>query len=121
MRISDWSSDVCSSDLRALHLADPALPRPARAPRNQARAGRRRPGPLPLLAPQHVRAVAAVLRALAPRGRGPARSRRPLPRGVDGAARGRSEEHTSELPYLMRNSYAVFSWKKKTNKNDEIK
>src|SRR3546814_2167448 len=68
--------------LRALHLADPALPRPARAPRNQARAGRRRPGSLPLLAQQHVRAVAAVLRALAPRGRGPARSRRPLPREI---------------------------------------
>src|SRR3546814_1180525 len=26
----------------------------------------------------------------------------------------RSEEHTSELPSLMRNSYAVFCWKKKT-------
>src|SRR3546814_5377846 len=25
----------------------------------------------------------------------------------------RSEEHTSELPSLMRNSYAVFCWKKK--------
>src|SRR3546814_2853348 len=29
----------------------------------------------------------------------------------------RSEEHTSEIQSLMRNSYAVFSWKKKT-KND---
>src|SRR3546814_8059391 len=28
----------------------------------------------------------------------------------------RSEEHTSELPSLMRNSYAVFCLKKKTNK-----
>src|SRR3546814_1466931 len=27
----------------------------------------------------------------------------------------RSEEHTSELQYLMRTSYAVFSLKKKTN------
>src|SRR3546814_10387281 len=26
----------------------------------------------------------------------------------------RSEEHTSELQSLMRNSYAVFCWKKKT-------
>src|SRR3546814_7110063 len=25
----------------------------------------------------------------------------------------RSEEHTSELPSLMRNSYAIFCWKKK--------
>src|SRR3546814_9829678 len=29
---------------------------------------------------------------------------------------GRSEEHTSELQSLMRNSYAVFCLKKKTNK-----
>src|SRR3546814_8540648 len=29
----------------------------------------------------------------------------------------RSEEHTSELQSLMRNTYAVFGWKKKKNKN----
>src|SRR3546814_9717533 len=29
----------------------------------------------------------------------------------------RSEEHTSELQSLMRISYAVFCWKKKTKKN----
>src|SRR3546814_3395039 len=29
---------------------------------------------------------------------------------------GRSEEHTSELQSLMRNSYAVFCWKKKKQK-----
>src|SRR3546814_7209064 len=29
---------------------------------------------------------------------------------------GRSEEHTSELQSLMRISYAVFGWKKKTKK-----
>src|SRR3546814_3746573 len=32
------------------------------------------------------------------------------------AARQRSEEHTFELQSLMRNSYAVFCLKKKTNK-----
>src|SRR3546814_5482407 len=31
--------------------------------------------------------------------------------------RTRSEEHTSELQSLMRNSYAVFCWKKKTTHN----
>src|SRR3546814_10403261 len=31
--------------------------------------------------------------------------------------RGRSEEHTSELQSLMRNSYAVFCLKNKTTKN----
>src|SRR3546814_9355603 len=33
------------------------------------------------------------------------------------AAAGRSEEHTSELQSLMRNSYAVFFLKKKQKKN----
>src|SRR3546814_12581083 len=37
-----------------------------------------------------------------------------VPRAV-GACGGRSEEHTSELQSLMRNSYAVFCSKKKTN------
>src|SRR3546814_6518613 len=40
------------------------------------------------------------------------------PPGAAGAARrprARSEEHTSELPSLMRTSYAVFCLKKKTN------
>src|SRR3546814_2119687 len=32
-------------------------------------------------------------------------------------AQGRSEEHTSELQSLMRNSYAVFCLKKKTKNN----
>src|SRR3546814_6803806 len=32
----------------------------------------------------------------------------------------RSEEHTSELQSLMRNSYAVFCLKKKTNTNTKI-
>src|SRR3546814_6394903 len=36
--------------------------------------------------------------------------------GQEMARRGRSEEHTSELPSLMRSSYAVFCFNKKTNK-----
>src|SRR3546814_9665040 len=35
------------------------------------------------------------------------------PVSVSGGGRTRSEEHTSELQSLMRNSYAVFCWKKK--------
>src|SRR3546814_4294988 len=39
---------------------------------------------------------------------------------VDDAVRARSEEHTSEIQSLMRNSYAVFCLKKKNNtQNDE--
>src|SRR3546814_4545293 len=33
----------------------------------------------------------------------------------------RSEEHTSELQSLMRISYAVFCWKKKTRENIQMK
>src|SRR3546814_6962690 len=36
--------------------------------------------------------------------------------GLRGAAERRSEEHTSELQSLMRNSYAVFCLKKKSNR-----
>src|SRR3546814_2248228 len=43
--------------------------------------------------------------------------------GIDASATGalqvgRSEEHTSELQSLMRNSYAVFCLKKKNSNND---
>src|SRR3546814_2191030 len=38
-----------------------------------------------------------------------------------GRLRGRSEEHTSELQSLMRNSYAVFCLKKKKNTTQEYK
>src|SRR3546814_7274618 len=37
-----------------------------------------------------------------------------LPRSLDDLDRSRSEEHTSELQSLMRNSYAVFCLKNKT-------
>src|SRR3546814_4212826 len=36
-------------------------------------------------------------------------------RGIDPYSEGRSEEHTSELQSLMRNSYAVFCLKTKTS------
>src|SRR3546814_9610128 len=105
MRISDWSSDVCSSDLAApafagatvlqtvafllcvrayiLSIHDPR-PRPSFD---------RRPRPARL--------------SRSARKRGGARQRR---RRAARAAR--SEEHTSELQSLMRISYAVFCLKK---------
>src|SRR3546814_4268431 len=108
MRISDWSSDVCSSDLRDLVSAWPVFQ--------------------PLLTPDggiHVRqrlvpdqAVNAVSRAEA--GRLFAVYVEP-PDQVGGdadieRAGARSEEHTSELQSLMRISYAVFCLKKKIPK-----
>src|SRR3546814_2071548 len=90
MRISDWSSDVCSSDIalgvgRRL-LADGWPGRSRFVAQAQASRG-------------------AVGRAGALGGRG------------DPAHGTRSEEHTSELQSLMRISYAVFCLKKKTTQN----
>src|SRR3546814_6837053 len=121
MRISDWSSDVCSSDLRGVRAAGPrprwrrwrsrrgSLPT-ARGSRHGltglARVGRERPGRLddgePLDLPQ-------------PGDRGHEGSEPGDEReGAEaGRPRGRSEEHTSELQSLMRISYAVFCLKKK--------
>src|SRR3546814_10676641 len=96
MRISDWSSDVCSSDLAA-------RPRLARALRLAADAGRRRPCGARLC--RLWRGLYRRGAAVAVGGRG--REARPL-------GSGRSEEHTSELQSLMRISYAVFSLIKKT-------
>src|SRR3546814_2234406 len=87
MRISDWSSDVCSSDL------NPAAANPsAIGPAWPATAATRRCG--------HYRHCASE--AWKP--------------GFPAASRAdRSEEHTSELQSLMRISYAVFCLKKKKN------
>src|SRR3546814_2838233 len=109
MRISDWSSDVCSSDLSRALGPGIALGRdsgsgPAATLNGRPRALRFRAVALPV--------------PLAPRG---ARQSRRLHRN-SGAARlvrtisvkcARSEEHTSELQSLMRISYAVFCLKKK--------
>src|SRR3546814_2340048 len=111
MRISDWSSDVCSSDLR---LGE-----------GEFQLGRRRPR-----AQVHVGVVDARYHAMALQvdplriGTGECEDRGVVADGGDAAildcqraGRGpRSEEHTSELQSLMRNSYAVFCLKKKKYK-----
>src|SRR3546814_1131664 len=108
MRISDWSSDVCSSDLDPVH--------------------RRR---LRIRAGDEVRVLVAGQGGAAFAGlyaRAGTRQARRACRDGDRArlhpdrhalrpaahrAGLRSEEHTSELQSLMRNSYAVFCLKKK--------
>src|SRR3546814_3752619 len=114
MRISDWSSDVCSSDLA-----------PGRRPLVRIRTGvgqhgTRQPGrfdppaatgenadcppvhiqlmTLPGQPPSNPQPDAASLRL----------SVAPMMDWTDTHCRVRSEEHTSELQSLMRNSYAVF-------------
>src|SRR3546814_10091565 len=97
MRISDWSSDVCSSDLAGNGIATEKADG-RRTVRTKAAQPRERPAEPPEL---HIR---RCVRNGA--GRGP-QVFRPQ-RGPD-----RSEEHTSELQSLMRISYAVFCLKKK--------
>src|SRR3546814_2711612 len=109
MRISDWSSDVCSSDLGLeadlVAIAAITALRDALQARFDAHANRYPPpGDR-----QNLFALAAGEAA------------GPLQAGLVTAAafvldqgNGRSEEHTSELKSLMRISYAVFCLKKKT-------
>src|SRR3546814_4760786 len=121
MRISDWSSDVCSSDLERLHRGVGAGP--AEGP-DVARVGGigdvdhgdavagdvgavAGPGHVGVATPPTERAVphqaqAAAVALLGPTGE--------LVGERDVA---KSEEHTSELQSLMRISYAVFCLKKK--------
>src|SRR3546814_4712865 len=135
MRISDWSSDVCSSDLHqhTSRRARDAIEQPGaqRAFRSR-RLGVEHVG---RIADQREHALVAD-RVQRRGGRGRAQHRRlvELPvAGMEDAAirrldqqrvalgnRVRSEEHTSELQSLMRISYAVFCLKKKKYIIDHI-
>src|SRR3546814_2150251 len=119
MRISDWSSDVCSSDLPPVGEA--------LLEAKGVRVSFRRPGwrggwfdavsdaALDIRVGETVALVggsgsgkSTLARAIA--GLGPMQA---------GKVRWqRSEEHTSELQSLMRNSYAVFCLKKKKQKTE---
>src|SRR3546814_7611910 len=121
MRISDWSSDVCSSDLRdQLQLL--ALPQERAAAwllsegQLYAADGRRCTSILYL---QHAQDRPSVLSDM----RNAALCIWRWSRWVrnpchQSALRSRSEEHTSELQSLMRISYAVFCLQKKHKKTN---
>src|SRR3546814_1598919 len=107
MRISDWSSDVCSSDLDDGRYR--AAERQVRAVRTGV-PGRNGQDPRHAYRRPAVAAGQALTRrdpAMPPRG-----DRRRIVRALRTCSR--SEEHTSELQSLMRISYAVFCLKKKT-------
>src|SRR3546814_2213270 len=115
MRISDWSSDVCSSDLHVNELVQPrhvAGSIGSRACRAHALihfnaavarlgdAGLRQPKTFGVWRPTRGDRHALGLKRL-------------LPIALPYTQSDRSEEHTSELQSPMRNSYAVICLKKK--------
>src|SRR3546814_9775165 len=109
MRISDWSSDVCSSDLGVHQRAE--RHRGEGVALDELRQLHRR-----LLLVLVVRRVREGQRVLQRAEAAPFLHQRQTQRRVHGErreARRRSEEHTSELQSLMRSSYAVFCLKKK--------
>src|SRR3546814_8129490 len=115
MRISDWSSDVCSSDLDGQNAAMPAHAErqvAAAASRTLSLAGLPKDGAIVWGNPAgetvtvftdfrcgYCRALAQVLREM---------NVRVVERPISVLGSRRSEEHTSELQSLMRISYAVF-------------
>src|SRR3546814_2453633 len=137
MRISDWSSDVCSSDLvkdiatavaivreagcgavalDVLHLMRNGADIAAVAP-NAGLIGYVQVSDGPLELPDEIPAwhEAVKERLLPGDGAFPLAE---ILRPVAGHAI-RSEEHTSELQSLMRTSYAVFCLKKKNKQNTQ--
>src|SRR3546814_9901744 len=112
MRISDWSSDVCSSDLLAddeAALTSIVEPLERRAP-----AGLPTLRDLQAAFPDVARRIAAIETSQSGDGWTAGVLRR-LSQVVNLRPVGlvRSEEHTSELQSLMRNSSAVFCFKQK--------
>src|SRR3546814_4522964 len=131
MRISDWSSDVCSSDLGwrrgVLRVAGwPTLvyDRPPGLPCDAEVACHWQLAPEAVVARRAARQVTADLGGVSAylcASEGVAAmdcaSGSPSPGAGWLSRRYRSEEHTSELQSLMRISYAVFCLKKKTKTN----
>src|SRR3546814_10088637 len=118
LRISDWSSDVCSSDLGGVR-ADGLLPGfhgcHLSAILGHSDRLDRIFGAARALA--DARAVRYFPEAARSRGSTPGKlvhaPHRTLFWSIQCVVRARSEEHTSELQSLMRISYAVFCLKKK--------
>src|SRR3546814_1287028 len=109
MRISDWSSDVCSSDLTAgdTVIVDRVLKKLAamRSYMRDINMGREPNASIPEAVGMTEEEMYDMYRLLA--------LAKYDERYVIPAAHVRSEEHTSELQSLMRISYAVFCLKKK--------
>src|SRR3546814_963082 len=129
MRISDWSSDVCSSDLSKLGRPDTGFSRWAEARRRLREtlaliaAIRHSAAPIDEVTSMAASTtLAAISATVTPSAIGVNQCWRRVVKvssstASESARAGvqpiRSEEHTSELQSLMRTSYAVFCLKKK--------
>src|SRR3546814_5175885 len=119
MRISDWSSDVCSSDLLWSLFLSLVLMTTSRGSENHGEASRFfmyvEIRPFESAMPSIVTAPPDSLSEvrLTPSGRVLTISSKKCTVAERLACRFRSEEHTSELQSLMRLSYAVFCLKNK--------
>src|SRR3546814_4152112 len=113
VRISDWSSDVCSSDL----VAEPGGIAATAADNFQVVTGQRIvPRNLALIERRAIMPCPDFRAHQSPSRQALSPSASLSVRRSSGGQQEyvRSEEHTSELQSLMRNSYAVFCLKKKT-------
>src|SRR3546814_5089732 len=117
MRISDWSSDVCSSDL--VDLPEPVGPVTNTMPRGISEMSLKIAGHFKSSSDSIFDGIVRNT-AAAPREVLNALTRKRASPGISNeksVSRNRSEEHTSELQSLMRISYAVFCLKKKNMNN----
>src|SRR3546814_1340697 len=120
MRISDWSSDVCSSDLQPPHGQIGEQRGLQRALDDEIGIAffRHRVAAIVMdtMAVHRQRGIAEKQHRIGIDAGHPRYLRvRCIARRIVGSAGRRSEEHTSELQSLMRISYAVFCLKKKTD------
>src|SRR3546814_3390491 len=99
MRISDWSSDFCSSDLQNQRSTERCGHKRPFEAKNELSAAPAPASPLPPAIEKAIGGKNAYV--ITPEGN-------------------RSEEHTSELQSLMRISYAVFCLKKKKLQHTHI-
>src|SRR3546814_8179344 len=106
MRISDWSSDVCSSDLGANVMLAGHADKSGAASYNVGLSQRRADAVRAYMTSKGIPDGVISTEAFG--------ERAPRVETADGVRElQRSEEHTSELQSLMRISYAVFCLKKK--------
>src|SRR3546814_1542735 len=119
MRISDWSSDVCSSDLKRLrHIVEKDV-FPAHCPFDTVNGKAGRAGCFITEVLWGTDICLFAVRVVGEERGGILVAIEVLQEGyawaddLVGAGDRRSEEHTSELQSLMRISYAVFCLKKK--------